>query len=231
MSRILEKCRQKMLENETSEMPYALVIDDQPLVARGFAEYLATHCGFDTVRIASNGDECLQHIEVDGCPALAVVDFWLPEGAALMLLGKLAQRCIDARLLVVSGDEDGVIQHKVREAGAHGFILKSQPPELFAQVVSVLRTGGVWFNQGGDSLPALATCRELPIHPHELGLTERQGQVLGMILRGLPNKRIALALDIAEQTVKEHVTNILAKLGVSNRMEVIASLRGRRIAS
>lgn len=67
------------------------------------------------------------------------------------------------------------------------------------------------------------------MHPQELGLTERQGQVLAMMLRGQPNKRIALALDISEQTVKEHVTNILARLGVANRMEAITLLRGRRI--
>jgi len=210
-------------------MPYALVIDDHPLVARGFAEYLATHCGFDDVRMASNGDEGLQHIEADGCPVLAVVDFWLPEGAALMLLGQLARRCAGTRLLVVSGDEDGAIQRKARDAGAHGFVHKNQPPEIFAQVVTVLRTGGVWFTQGDDLGPAPAIRRELPMRPQELGLTERQGQVLAMMMRGQPNKRIALTLDISEQTVKEHVTNILARLGVANRMEAITLLRGRRI--
>lgn len=210
-------------------MPYALVIDDHPLVARGFAEYLATHCGFDDVRMASNGDEGLQHIEADGCPVLAVVDFWLPEGAALMLLGQLARRCAGTRLLVVSGDEDGAIQRKARDAGAHGFVHKNQPPEIFAQVVTVLRTGGMWFKQGDDLGPAPAIRRELPMRPQELGLTERQGQVLAMMLRGQPNKRIALTLDISEQTVKEHVTNILARLGVANRMEAITLLRGRRI--
>ena len=219
----------KIVDSETSEVPYALVIDDHPLVARGFAEYLATHCGFDVVRIAADGEACLRRIEVDGCPVLAVVDFWLPEGAALMLLGKLAQRCAGTRLLVVSGDEDSAVQRKARDAGAHGFVHKNQPPEVFAQVVSVLRSGGEWFRLESDSTQAAAIRRELPMHPQELGLTERQGQVLAMMLRGQPNKRIALTLDISEQTVKEHVTNILARLGVANRMEAITLLRGRRI--
>lgn len=63
----------------------------------------------------------------------------------------------------------------------------------------------------------------------ELGLTPRQGEVLAMLLLGLPNKRIARALNVTEATVKEHVTGILGRLGVANRVEAILRLHGRAI--
>ena len=65
--------------------------------------------------------------------------------------------------------------------------------------------------------------------PVELGLSARQGQILALVLQGLPNKRIASQLDIAESTVKEHVTGILERLRVRTRVEAITLLRGRRL--
>jgi DNA-binding NarL/FixJ family response regulator len=207
----------------------ALVVDDHPLVARGIAEYLITHCGFAVARSVSGSAECLKFIESEGMPDLAVVDFWLPEGAALPLLRHLSVQCPQTRLLAVSGDEDAGVRQKAREAGAHGFLRKQEAPEVFARAVEAVRAGGGWFPPVGGSVSSPKVVRELPIHPQELGLTDRQGEVLALMLRGLPNKQIARQLNLSETTVKEHVTNILARLGVANRVAAITRLRGRRI--
>jgi DNA-binding NarL/FixJ family response regulator len=71
--------------------------------------------------------------------------------------------------------------------------------------------------------------REWEVTPAELGLTPRQGEILALVLRGLPNKRIALTLSLAESTVKEHLTGIFERLGVKSRVEVMAHLRGRQL--
>jgi DNA-binding NarL/FixJ family response regulator len=208
----------------------ALVVEDHPLVARGISEYLTTHCGFAQVQAVSGSEQCLSDIESADPPELAVIDFWLPEGAALPLLRHLAAAWPKLRLLVVSGDEGEGIERKVREAGAHGFLRKDAAPETFAQAVSVVRGGGIWFPQPGAALLASSgAVRELPLAPRDLGLTDRQGEVLSLVLRGLPNKRIARTLALSEPTVKEHITNIFAKLGVANRIEAITLLRGKRI--
>lgn len=78
--------------------------------------------------------------------------------------------------------------------------------------------------------PAPARSDAAPLRAAELGLTQRQGEVLAMVLRGLPNKRIARALNLSEATVKEHVSGILARLGVANRVEAIVRLYGRTLA-
>ena len=207
----------------------ALVVDDHPLVARGIAQYLTTHCGFAHAQTLASSEQCLRHIEAGAIPELAVVDFWLPEGAALPLLRHLATAWPQVRLLTVSGDEDEGVQRKVKEAGAHGFLRKDIAPEVFAEAVAALRAGHTWFAPPDTASCWHATPRELPLHPRDLGLTERQGEVLNLMLRGLPNKRIARALALSEPTVKEHISNIFAKLGVASRVEAITLLRGKRI--
>lgn len=70
---------------------------------------------------------------------------------------------------------------------------------------------------------------EKPASPASLGLTLRQCDVLALVLRGLSNKRIALTLNLSESTVKEHMTGIFQRLGVSNRINAITFMRGRRL--
>jgi len=89
--------------------------------------------------------------------------------------------------------------------------------------------GDTWFHGGTQFAGREFPNKELPVTAAELGLTARQGQVLAMMLKGLPNKRIALNLSLSEQTVKEHVTGILERLGARNRIEVITKLRGRKL--
>lgn len=218
-----------MSDNAETKNGLALVVDDHPLVARGIAEYLATHCGFSVARSVSSSVGCLQFIESEGTPDLVVVDFWLPEGSALPLIDQLLKRWPAIRLLAVSGDEDAGVRYKAREAGAHGFLRKQEDPEVFANAVEAVCAGKTWFPLVSGPLLPPEVQRQLPIHPQELGLTDRQGEVLGLMLRGLPNKQIARQLNLSETTVKEHVTNILAKLGVANRVEAITRLHGRKI--
>jgi DNA-binding NarL/FixJ family response regulator len=211
----------------TRGQPYALVVDDHPLVARGMAEYLLTHCGFAAVHTAARNIDAVACIDGHGSPELAVVDFWLPGGTALALLRQLSHRCPRARLLVVSGDDASPgLATRAYDAGAHGFLYKHEPAEVFARVVAALRAGQRWCAPA-PAVPAPAG--ELPVRASDLGLTGRQGQVLAMMLRGLPNKRIAQALGLSEPTVKEHVSAVLARLGVSNRVEAIMLLRGRHL--
>ncbi len=207
----------------------ALVVDDHPLVARGIAQYLVTHCGFATADLAADAAECLRRVSSDDPPALAVIDFWLADGTAPALLREIATRATPTRLLVVSGDDQAGIQTQVRKAGAHGFLCKQEPPEVFAQAVTALLGGGSWFPVADRLTLAPPPARELPVRAADLGLTQRQAQVLALVLRGLPNKRIATELALTEPTVKEHVSNVLARLGVPNRVAAINLLRGRRV--
>lgn len=193
------------------------------------ADFLVSKCGFATAHVAADARKCAEYLAEHGAPSLAVVDFWLQGRTALPLVRELLDGNPAIRLLIVSGDEDAAIPAKARQAGAHGHLLKSESPEVFAEAIAALRAGRDWFVHPDQAIAtAEAPRREVPVQPRDFGLTSRQGQVLDFVLRGLPNKRIAVHLGISEQTVKEHISVILAKLGVGNRLEAIALLRGRR---
>ncbi|BFO56870.1 MULTISPECIES: LuxR C-terminal-related transcriptional regulator [Comamonadaceae] len=213
---------------------YALVVDDHPLVARGMAEFLSLHPRLEECRHACEISEALRIIASHGSPILALVDFWLAEGAATSFIDNLFAMSPGTRVLVVSADHHPAIVLKTRASGAHGFIHKREPPETFHAAINAVLDGSPWFDSGATACLSstaigAATPREIHLSPADLGLTPRQGQILALVLEGLPNKPIANALHLSEHTVKEHLTAILQKLGASNRVELISRLRGVRI--
>ncbi|MDU7199457.1 response regulator transcription factor [Phytobacter diazotrophicus] len=201
----------------------ALVIDDHPLVGSGIANFLASHLGFRSVMVVADEESCYRHIRDNGPPDLLIIDFWLSSSTALKLLKEIKNNFPKVRLLVVSGDENNDIRMKVQNAGGHGFVLKNEAPELFGEAVQALMNNQTWFPE-----PHAEINEKDSAILQKFNLTPRQGEVLQMMMRGLPNKRIASQLSISEPTVKEHISNILKKLGVNTRVEVITLLHGQR---
>ena len=202
---------------------YALVVDDHPLVASGIANFLSTNCRFKQAFVVTNEESCYRHIRHNGPPSLLVIDFWLSSCTALNLLKEVKKMYPQVRLLVVSGDDNIDIWQKVFAAGGHGFVLKSEPPELFSKAVFALLDDFTWFPEK----KAFAV-RNHNEKLRNFNLTPRQLDVLDMIMWGLPNKKIAKQLSISEPTVKEHIGNILKKIGVNSRVELITLLHGKR---
>ena len=211
-----------------SHSHYALILDDHPLVAHGMAEFLRARLPRMEVVVAGGADDLLRWVDMRGTPAIVLIDFWLAEGAAVGLIAQVRSHCPGTPLAVISGDDNPAVMEQAKQAGAQGFIHKQAAPETFGQAVEALLGGLTWFEPGllGSQPPR---SRDLPVTPADLGLSARQGQILALVLQGLPNKRIASQLDIAESTVKEHVTGILERLRVRTRVEAITLLRGRRL--
>lgn len=207
----------------------ALVVDDHPLVARGIADYLRTHCGFTRADAISHVADLWTNMDQGEAPTLALIDFWLLEGTALPILARLRDEYPATRLLVISGDADPAVRDKVRRLSVDGFMLKQAEPAVFALAVAAVLRGDAWFDNTSVVSSSAGQERNLPLSAAELGLTPRQGEVLALMLKGLPNKRVAQALSLTEQTVKEHVSGILERLGARNRIELITRLRGKRI--
>jgi DNA-binding NarL/FixJ family response regulator len=207
----------------------ALVVDDHPLVARGIADFMQSVCRFNTVYVTHNVEGMQQLIAQHDYFSLFVIDFWLPNGESLDLILQLKSLFPDTPILITSADDNPVVIRKAREYGADGFIHKQHPTESFTKAVESLLKGLKWFDGSEMNEVKSPQPKELPISIQELGLTPRQGQILQLILKGLPNKRIAQSLDLTEPTVKEHVSAILNRLGVSNRIQVITMLRGRKV--
>ncbi len=100
---------------------------------------------------------------------------------------------------------------------------------MFAQAVEALLGGVAWFTPSVACQGQPARSRDLAASPAELELSTRQGEVLALVLQGLPNKRIALQFDLSESPVKEHMSAILQRLIARTRVEAITQLSGRRL--
>ena len=134
---------------------------------------------------------------------------------------------------VVVGDGDGFPLAPAPDALEFGVLIPRREDELFRRG----QGGGLAKGLGGHVLGSQGhgrsqgrQHREGPVAGPGAQLTARQGQILSMLLQALPNKRIADELSVSENTVKEHVTAILQKLSVSNRVELITKLRGMTLA-
>lgn len=217
---------------------YALVVDDHPLVARGMTEFLRLHKHLPDAISVGTAHEALRTIAHRGTPTLALVDFWLADGATTGFISDMLALAPLTRILIVSGDSHPAVVLKARRTGAHGFLHKQHSPEVFTAAITQVLHGGTWFdadiaNRDGRHATQTDThnAREIPLSAADLGLTPRQGEILALMLEGHPNKRIAATLNLSEHTIKEHVTAVLARLGTRNRLETMTKLRGVRLVT
>lgn len=211
----------------SAQPPYAIVLDDHPLVGRGMAQYLQAVRPELLVHVATAWAQVQQYLQASSCPLVLVADVWLADSNSLATLAQWRRQCPATPWLAISGDDDPLMQARVRSAGAQGFVHKQSAPEVFGLAFAAVLAGRQWFE---TSLEISANQpREWAVSPVELGLTPRQGEILALVLRGLPNKRIAQMLSLSESTVKEHLTGIFERLGVKSRVEVLTNLRGRQL--
>jgi DNA-binding NarL/FixJ family response regulator len=150
--------------------------------------------------------------------ALILLDLSLPDRDGLGLLAELRARHPAISVVVLSGFADRANVARALDEGALGFIPKAAGREVMTSALSLVFSGGVY-------IPPEILCSKPPA---DLGLTERQVDVLALMMEGKSNKAICRRLELAEPTVKNHVTAILKTLGVSNRTEAVlaASARG-----
>jgi DNA-binding NarL/FixJ family response regulator len=206
-----------------------ILVDDHPLVGRSLAHYLQSVRPEMKIVVLASFEELGLYIEYGEYPKIIVVDLWLSKGNVLSDLVRFRAHHPTTSCLVMSGDADISIPQRVRDAGAQGFIPKQSSPEQFTLAIDAIVQGGVWFPMALATEGTGDQEQRWEVTPSELGITSRQGEILNLLIRGLPNKRIASALGVAESTVKEHVTGIFERLGVRNRIEVITLINQRRI--
>lgn len=205
--------------------PYALVVDDHPLTAMGVSQFLKQF-GMAEVHTVADAAEARQCLAAKGAPRLAVVDFWLADAAGTEVVQDIRARAPGCCVLMTSGDPHGAVALKARAAGADGFVLKARPPQVLEQALASLLRGEPWFDSAALAPQPPGGTHAIRMTAAELGLTPRQAQVLDLVLRGLPNPRIAQLLHLSPHTVKEHVAGALQRLGVKSRIDAITRMQG-----
>jgi DNA-binding NarL/FixJ family response regulator len=220
--------------NTTQQPSYALVMDDHPLVCKGLCEFVRSLRVADEVLGLSSEVELGKLLVARGSPRLVLLDFWLQGSDSGHLVQRLVQLSPAPRVLVMSGDDRPAVAMQAKRYGAHGFVAKREEPAQLADAIHRLIAGLQAFPQDMPANNRLAlnntpATASLSLQLGELGLTQRQGQVLQLILQGQPNKQIAAQLDLSEHTVKQYVSDVLQALGVGSRVEAITRLAGYKL--
>lgn len=166
----------------------------------------------------------MQRIEENPDLELILLDLHLPDRSGFDVLAELGERYPAISVVVLSASNDRDAISKALELGALGFIPKSAQREVMLSAFKLIFSGGIYvppeiLTRPAPSMPARSSSR--PPSAAELGLTGRQMEVLALMMQGKSNKGICRTLDLAEPTVKNHVTAILKALKVTNRTEAV----------
>jgi len=199
-----------------------LVADDQSMVRAGFRMLLAREPDIDVVAEASNGLEAV-HQAARFDPAVVLMDIRMPELDGLEGTRRILAAGERSRVLILTTFDLDEYVFEALAAGASGFVLKDDPPE---QLIAAIRTVAA-----GDALLSPAVTRRVirqfvrtprPEPPAAVAdLTSRELEVLRLITLGRSNAEIAGELFISEGTVKTHVTHVLQKLGLRDRVQAV----------
>jgi DNA-binding NarL/FixJ family response regulator len=199
-----------------------LVADDQSMVRAGFRMLLAHEPDIEVVAEAGNGLEAV-HQAARFDPTVVLMDIRMPELDGLEATRRILAADDRARILILTTFDLDEYVYEALSAGASGFVLKDDPPE---QLIAAIRTVAA-----GDALLSPAVTKRVirrfarrprPAPPAGLEeLTAREHEVLRLIALGRSNAEIAQELFISEGTVKTHVTHVLQKLGLRDRVQAV----------
>jgi DNA-binding NarL/FixJ family response regulator len=195
-----------------------LLVDDHRLFREGVRDLLRER-GFEVVGEAASAAEALE-LAADVKPDVALMDIRMPGGSGIEVTRQLADVSPETRvvMLTVSTDEADFLE-SVR-AGARGFLAKDASIEEIGAGVRAAADGGSVLSTGiaADLLDRIRRASAEP-GSERTRLSAREAEVLRLITEGRSNTEIAAALEISEQTVKNHVSALLEKLGVENRIQ------------
>jgi DNA-binding NarL/FixJ family response regulator len=199
-----------------------LVADDQSMVRAGFRMLLAGEEDIEVVAEASNGLEAIEKAARFD-PTVILMDIRMPELDGLEATRRILATDRGARILILTTFDLDEYVYEALRAGASGFVLKDDSPE---QLLAAIRTVAA-----GDALLSPTVTRRViqkfahmapPAPPKELDeLSEREREVFRLLARGLSNAEIGQELYISETTVKTHVTHILRKLDLRDRVQAV----------
>lgn len=210
------------------ELVRVLIVDDQALIRRGLARLLDSEKGIETVGASEHGQAALDFLdscEKERLPHVVLADIHMPVMDGITLLKRLQKRYPSIRSVVLTTFEEDEYLFGGLRAGATGYLLKDAEPEEIADVLRRVARGesiltGAIADRLIKAVNSLRTEAEPVPDPGPSPLSEREYEVAGLISEGEASRGVARRLFITEGTVRNHVTNALRKLGLSDRTQL-----------
>lgn len=192
-----------------------MIVDDHEVVRRGIADVVAAA---DTLEVVAEAGTVADAGRRGALlkPNVALVDLQLPDGTGIDVIKGLQTTSPETRCIVLTSFDDDDALAAAVEAGARAFVLKTVRGGEIVDVVKAVAAGRILLDER-------TLTRRRQAHPDPTAsLTASETKVLDLVAKGMTNRDIADELGLAEKTVKNHVTSMLAKLGLSRRTQVIA---------
>jgi NarL family two-component system response regulator LiaR len=202
-----------------------MVVDDHAVVRGGLAKFLMVHQDLELVGEAESGEEAVilaQRLR----PDVLLMDLKMPGMDGVAATRLLREKCPGCRVIVLTSfAEDGMVQGAL-QAGAIGYLLKNVTVAELAAAIRSAHAGRMTLSS--EATEALVHSTTQPV-VHGDELTEREREVLALLVEGMSNQEIADKLFLGIGTVKFHVRNIYSKLGVDNRVAAVTLAMQRRL--
>jgi len=195
-----------------------LVADDHPVVRTGLAGVISQHPELELVAEAADGVQALARFR-EHQPDVVLMDLRMPGMDGVAAIQAIRAEFPDARILALTTYDVDI--HRALEAGARGYLIKDM---LLTDVLSAILA----VHRGERVIPLAVAARLAEFTPRT-DLTEREVEVLRLVARGLSNRDVAGAIGRTDETVKVHLKNIFAKLGVADRTEAVTLALSRGI--
>jgi DNA-binding NarL/FixJ family response regulator len=205
----------------------ALVIDDHPLYCDALATTMESIFHTRRIRKATSMGDALQQLRARFSPDLVMLDLNLPDVAGLSGYLKIKELTPDVPVIVISALTSQEVIRAVMAAGAAGFIPKECGRQTFEAAMLQIWSGTPYVPPGYNASAAQQATDPAAsqISRKIADLSQQQSRILSLICKGKPNKLIAYEMQIAEATVKAHITALLRRLGVQNRTQAALMVR------
>jgi len=213
--------------NTSSDPIRVMIVDDHLMVRRGLATFLKVYKDFKLVGEADSGESAVQ-LCVKLQPDVVLMDMVMQsmDGAAATRL--IRKQCPSTQVIALTSFKDEILVKSALQAGAISYLLKGVSASELAQAIRAAHAGRPTISAEATKALIQAASQEVMVGPD---LTEREHEVLLLMVEGLNNTQIAHKLTVSPSTIKSHVSSILAKLGVSSRTEAVALALRNKLAS
>ena len=204
-----------------------MLVDDHTMVRRGLAAFLVVFDDLQLAGEAESGEAAIQ-LCAEVMPDVVLMDMVMPDmdGAAATRL--IRQKFPQVQVVALTSFKEGDLVKNALEAGAIGYLLKDVSADELAEAIRAAHRGRATLSP--EAAQALVEKTNQPPAPG-IGLTERELEVLALMVEGLNNTQIAGRLTVSSSTIKSHVSNILSKLGVASRTEAVTLALRKRIVT
>jgi two-component system, NarL family, response regulator LiaR len=215
------------MTNSPSQRIRVMLVDDHTMVRRGLAAFLKV---FDDLQLAGEAENGTAAIQLCGelLPDVVLMDMVMPDMDGATATRAIRQQFPQVQVIALTSFKEGDLVKNALQAGAIGYLLKDLSADELAQAIRAAHAGRATLSP--EAAQALIETTNQPPEPG-LALTEREREVLALMVEGLNNTQIAARLTVSPSTIKSHVSNILAKLGVASRTEAVTLALRHHIVS